>query len=134
MAQKKKLKDAQARQKELDEISAEDLAKIKAHQASTKGAMPVDQEWLLLAEFAKAYGWQAYLDVKNDKRDPNGNLLITGAEFLTLIEANRKLDAIQLFRDSQASLIGSGSAQSKSPSSTFKSLTKNIINQTKVEQ
>lgn len=110
----------------LDSITPEDLEKIKQHQASTQGSFPVDNEWMLLAEFAKAYGWEAYKDARDDK--------IGSGEMLTLIEANRKLEAIQLYKDSQSSLIGSVSAQSKKPASTFRKLTKNIIKQMKIEQ
>lgn len=118
--------DAKNRQEALNNISAEDLAKIQAHQASTQGAYTVDNEWLLLTEFAKAFGWQAYLDVKDDR--------ITGAEMLTLIEANRKLEAVAHYRNAEASLIGAGSAQAKKPSQVFKSLTKDIIKQTKAQE
>jgi hypothetical protein len=110
----------------LDSASAEDLAKIEEHQASTDGAYPVDNEWLLLAEFAKAYGWQAYLDARDDK--------IGMPEMLTLVEANRKLQSLELYRASLASLIGSGSAQAKKPSSAFKSMTKDMIKQAKVKE
>lgn len=116
----------QSRQQALDEISPEELEKIKAHQASTTGSYPVDNEWLLLAEFAKAYGWEAYKDARDDK--------IGVAEMLTLIEANRKLEALDLYRLAQASLIGSGSAQSKNPATTFQNLTRNIITKTKVNE
>lgn len=126
MDKKKPSANAIDRQKALDEISAEDLAKIKAHQASTDGAYPVDNEWLLLAEFGKAYGWEAYKDARDDK--------IGAPEMLTLIEANRKLEAMQLYKASYASLVGAGSAQAKKPSSVFKSMTKDIIKQTKVQQ
>jgi hypothetical protein len=117
--------DATSRQQALNNISAEDLAKIHAHQTSTKGAFAVDNEWLLLAEFAKAFGWQAYLDAKEDK--------ITAPEMLTLIEANRKLEAIAHYRNAEAALIGAGSARAKKPSQVFKSLTKDIISKTKVQ-
>lgn len=116
----------QERQKALDSITPEELEKIKSHQASTEGAFPVDNEWLLLTEFAVTFGWQAYLDVKEDK--------VTMAEMLTLIEAGRKLKALDLYRASQAVLIGTGSAQAKKPGQTFKSLTKDIIKQTKVKE
>lgn len=110
----------------LDDISAEDLAKIEAHQAETKGAMPVDVEWLLLAEFAKAYGWEAYMAAKNDE--------ISAAEMLTLIEANRKLEARRMFEDAQTAFVGAASAQTKKPTNTFKQLTKDIIKRTKADQ
>lgn len=118
--------DAQSRQKALDSISDEDLERIKKHQASTRGSFPVDQEWMLLAEFAKAYGWEAYRAARDDA--------ITSAEMLTLIEANRKLNAIDLYNRSLAAFIGAGSANSKKPSQTFTSMTRNIIKQTKVEK
>lgn len=118
--------DAKARQKALDEISAEDLAKIKAHQASTQGSKPVDQEWLLLAEFAMAYGWQAYRDVRTDKIELD--------EMLTLIEASRKVKASDQYKNAHAVLIGAGSAQSKNPIQTFKNLTREIIKQMSVKK
>jgi hypothetical protein len=116
----------------LDELSPEDLEKIS--QPSTSGASPVDQEWLLLAEFGLKFGWQAYLDAKNDAVDENGNLKVTGAEMLTLIEASRRLEARGLYDQTTASFIGSVSAQSKKPGQTFKSLTKDIIKQTKADE
>lgn len=119
--------DAQSRQAALDNISPEDLEKVREHQAKTKGAYPVDDEWLLIAEFCKAYGgWEAYLAVKGD--------LISTEEMMTLIEANRKLEYSQMFRDAQASFIGAGSAQTKKPSATFKSLVKDIIRLTKADR
>lgn len=117
--------DKQSRQQALNEISADDLAKIKAHQASTSGAYPVDKEWLLLAEFAKAYGWQAYQDARQDK--------IMMTEMLTLIEASRKLEYIAQFRIAEAVLAGAATAQT-GKSQTFKSLTKEMINKMKVQE
>lgn len=122
---KRNLMEAHQRQEALNNVSQEDLEKVKAYKASTKGAYPVDQEWLLLAEFAKAYGWQAYLAARNDE--------IRADEMLTLVEANRKLEARSMFSNMQSSFVGAVSAQTKKPASTFKSLTKNIIRQTKVE-
>lgn len=126
--------DVKARQEALDNISAEELEKVKAHQASTQGAYPVDQEWLLLAEFGMKFGWQAYLDAKNDAVDKDGNLIVTGAEMLTLIEASRKIEWAAIFNDARASLIGAGSANSKKPSQTFKSLTKDIVKNTRISE
>lgn len=117
--------DANSRQQALNNVSAEDLSKIQAHQAQTSNAYPVDDEWLLLAEFAKAFGWHAYLDVKADKVDV--------AEMMTLIEANRKLEYKRLFMDAQAVLSGSTATHSKSPAKTFKSLMENVIKHTKVD-
>lgn len=117
---------AKERQAALDNISPEELEKVKAHQASTKGAYPVDQEWLLLAEFGLKFGWQAYLDAKTDK--------IEMKEMLTLIEASRKLEWAAIFNEARTTLIGVGSANSKKPSQTFKSLTKDIIKNTRISE
>jgi len=113
-----KANDAAERQKALDNISPEDLAKIKAHQASTQGAYPVDEEWLLLTEFAMAFGWEAYLAAKNDE--------LKMPEMLTLIEASRKLRALEMFENSQTFLIGAFSAKTKRPLDSLRSLTANI--------
>lgn len=115
--------DAQTRQATLDQISAADLEKIKTSQATTSGAFKVDNEWMLLAEFAKAFGWQAYIAAKNDE--------ISCAEMMTLIEANRKLDHFKMYRDSLAAFVGSGSAQSQSPTKTFRAMTKDLIKNAK---
>lgn len=126
MTEKKNQKPSQPKKIKnlLDELSPEDLEKI--NQPSTKGAQPVDQEWLLLAEFGLKFGWQAYLDAKED--------VISGAEMLTLIEASRRLEARELYDMATASFIGAMSAQSKKPGQTFKSLTKDIIKQTKADE
>lgn len=118
--------DSQSRQQALDNISAEDLKKIKAHQSTTSGSLAVDNEWMLLAEFAKAYGWQAYKDARDNK--------VSLAEMLTLIEAHRKLEALDHYRMAEAVLIGAGSARSKKPIATFKALVKEIIKKTKVQE
>lgn len=110
----------------LDALSTEDIEKIKAHQSSTDGAMPVDIGWMLLGEFGLAYGWDAYVAAKNDDIDI--------AEMLTLIEVSRRINSRKMFDDAQTSFIGAVSAQTKKPSSTFKKLTKQIIKNTKVDE
>lgn len=118
--------DAKQRQAQLDSITPEELAKVKQHQASTEGAYKVDSEWLLLTEFAMNFGWQAYLDARDDN--------ISSGEMLTLIEASRKINARTTFNQAYASLIGSGSAQSKKPTQAFNSMTKNLTKQMKVDE
>lgn len=109
----------------LEDLSPEDLAKVERARASTEGHLKVDTQWMLLTEFAMKFGWQAYLDVKADK--------IELPEMLTLLEASRKLDNFALYRAAQASFIGSGSAQTKKPSNTFKQLTRRIIKSVKAD-
>lgn len=111
----------------LKEISDQELEKVERLKASTAGHLRVDNEWLLLTEFALKFGWPAYLDAKNDTRDAKGNLNVEMQEFLTLIEASRKLDNLSMYRNAQASFIGAGSAQTKKPGQTFKQLTSKII-------
>lgn len=124
---KKASSTAAERQALLDSISDDELAKIQAHKASTEGAYKVDQEWLLLAEFGIAYGWQAYLDAKSDQ--------ITAAEMLTLVEASRKLRAREMFENAQTSFTGSAAGQSgKKATSVFKTMTRAIIKRTKVDE
>ena len=106
---------AQERQAALDNISAEDLAKI---QRKTEKGVKVEIEDLLLAEFALKFGWQAYKEARDD--------MIKSNEMMTLLAASRKLDALRLYNDAQAAFIGAGSAQSKSPSKTFNSMTSKL--------
>jgi|GEM_PF-4126210 len=117
-----------------DKLSSDDLAKIQEYQFDTTSTIPVDREWMILAEWLKIAGYQAYLDARNDARDENGNLIITTQEILTLIEATRKLEALDHYRNAEAAFIGAGSAQTKKPSAAFKSLTKNILNKIKVQE
>jgi len=125
--QKANKETAAERQKALDNISPEELEKIKSYQASTEGAHKVDREWLLLAEFASEYGWQAYLDVKHDVRDN-----VTLQEMLTLIEAKRIINSMRLYDSAHAAFIGAASSRAKKPGSAFKRATKDIIKKTKV--
>lgn len=104
------------RQAALDNISAEDLAKIQRVQGKT---VKVEQEDLLLAEFAKEFGWQAYLDVKSDKVKSN--------EMIRLLAATRKLKMQEMYRNAQAAFIAHGAVNSKKPSQAFKSMTQNIV-------
>ena len=106
---------AEERQAALDNISAEDLAKIQKH--TTKG-LEVYTEDMLLAEFAMKFGWEAYKAVQADEIDAK--------EMMTLLVASRKIDAANQLRNAQAAFIGAGSAQSKKPSQTFKTMTSKL--------
>lgn len=119
--------DAKSRQKALDDISPEDLAKIKAHQASTRGHMPVDNEWLIVAEFTLKFGWEAYRDFKADN--------IQLDEMLTLIEAARRVEYKNMFYDAQAVFIATAaSGASKRQAPLFEKLTRKIIELTKADK
>lgn len=117
--------DSKSRQAALDNISAEELEKIKAHQASTDGAASVDDEWLLLAEFAMYYGWQAYKEAES----------IPLKEMLTMVEAGRKLRAREVFELAQAVVIGTATVNAgKKSGSVFKSLTKTLVKKMKADE
>lgn len=103
----------------LETLSKADLDKIAKLKASTEGHYKVDNEWLLLTEFALKFGWDAYRDAKEDR--------ILLSEMLTLLEASRRLDNYEFYKAAQASFIGAGSARSKKPSNTFKQLTRKIL-------
>lgn len=107
------------RQAALNNISPEDLAKIQNVQNKS---IKIDQEDLLETEFALKFGWEAYREYKNDE--------IKTKEMMKLIIASRKIESLTQFRNAQAVLIGSGSAKSKSPSNTFKSLTAELLKST----
>lgn len=114
------------RQAALNNISDEDLAKIQKLTSAEQKAVKVDDEWLILAEFGKHYGWQAYLAAKNNE--------ISTEEMMTLIAAARKLDYLDLYMNARAVFIGAGSVQAKKPSDAFVQLTRDLIKETKADE
>lgn len=120
--QKRKL-SAEERQKALDDFSEIDLEELKDKTSSNR-TYEIDEEWLLLAEFAKAFGWEAYKDARDDK--------IPLSEVLSMVEASRVLDYQELYSLAQIMLIALISSNAKKPSSTFSKLTKHIVNRIKV--
>lgn len=109
-----------------DDLSEEDLAKIDALKEASTNKVSVDQEWMLLAEFAKTFGWEAYKDAKND--------VISSGEMMTLILAARKLKNIDTYNAAYAALVGAGASKSKSPSSAFRKMTRVILNNAKADE
>lgn len=113
------------RQQALNNIPEADLAKIRAIN-SARESVKVEAEDLLLAEFALKFGWEAYRDAKEDK--------ISLEEILTLMAASQKIDYKNLYLAAQASYIGCGSSNSKSPSATFKKMTDGLIKEMKADE
>jgi len=107
------------RQAMLDVLTDEDIASVYQNVGTGQSAIQVDDEWLILAEFAKHFGWQAYKDARNDK--------VKTDEMMTLIAAARKLDHLTLYNNARAVFIGSGAAQAKKPSESFKKMTEKIV-------
>lgn len=109
-----------------DDIDEKSLAKIDALKGSEDSKIKVDEEWLMLAEFAKHFGWEAYKDAKAD--------MVQTDEMMILIAAARKLDHLTLYNNARAAFIGAGSAQSKKPSNAFNTMTRDIIKQIKADE
>lgn len=105
----------------LDTLPAEDIDKILEHNSS-KGS--IDEEWMILGRFGAAFGYDEYKAAVNDE--------VTLQEVMILLEAKDKLDMAQMYRDAQAAFIGAAAANSKKPGSTFRKLTKEIVNKLKV--
>ena len=115
-------------------IPDEILEEIELASVSDKSPYPVDDYWLLLAEWLDFAGYQAYLDVKNDRRDEFGNLIIEPAEFYTLMAAKRKLDSAKMIRAAEAGFIATGSLKTKNPHNTLKSLLKPLQEHVKADE
>lgn len=110
------------RQALLDNVPDEELAKIRQAQGNK---VLVEPEDLLLAEFGIKFGWEAYKEARDDK--------IKAKEMNRLIAASRKLDNLELYRNSMASYIGVGAVNSKSPSKSFKSMTSKLSKSTEAD-
>lgn len=106
----------------LDDLTQEDLDKIDSYL--NKGVV-VDDYWMLLAEFGKAFGWEAYKDARDD--------LISIDEMMTLIEAHRRLESLDQYRISVATYIAVGSTKTKRPNQTFRKSTKQMLNSAKAD-
>lgn len=125
------------RQAALNNISAEDLAKI---QEKNTNKTPVYEEDLVYAEVLDRWGWNAYVAIRNDEpllvdalSGSKTKRALSSKELMTLLAASRKLDLLKQYMAAQASLIGAGSAQSKSPSKTFTSMTKKILDKVEAD-
>ena len=114
--------DKQSRQAALNNLSKEDLEKVERFQQKNSST-PIDKEWMILAEFAMTFGWDAYKDADN----------ITLSEMMSLLEASRKVQALRHYESAQAAFIGAASARSKKPTTAFKKATKNILNRIKIK-
>ena len=113
---------AEERQAAIDAIDVEHLKKIEAIESS---GTPVDSEWMLLAEFALLYGWEAYKDARDDN--------ISFLEMITLITAGRKLQTMDRFNAAKDTFIAMLSVGAKDPGKSFQKLTKDMIKEMKVD-
>lgn len=122
-ASKPKVKDLR------DYATPEELEAIKNYQSGSSDGVPVDSEWMILAEWLQIAGYQAYLDAKNDAKDENGNLIVTINEMITLITATRKLRALDMDDNIQVGLAVNQINNSKHPKGVYRSVMKRIHNQ-----
>lgn len=106
------------------EIKPEDLERVERARRARR-PVEVDEEWLAIAEFGKHFGWGAIVSVLNNEIDV--------ATMTMLLAGARKVDLLALHDSAQAALIGVASANSKSPSQTFKSATAPILRQAKAD-
>jgi hypothetical protein len=111
------------RQAALDNISPEDLQKIRK---KTEKGVKVEIEDLLEAEFALKFGWQAYKDMKDD--------LVSSKTMMKLIVASRKLESLAHYNDARSTFIGAASANSKRPSQTFTKITKDLLKNARADK
>lgn len=72
----------------LDEMMQRDAAIIKSFRKSTTSTK-VEPEWTLLAEFGLYFGWQAVLDVRENR--------ISFAEMHELIKAARVIKIVERY-------------------------------------
>lgn len=110
-------------------FTPEELAKVRRLKGESEGTK-VPYEDVFEAEFLCKFGFEAYWAIHPEKDRSRG---IGLAEMTRLMKASRAVDAKDLYSASQASFIGSVSAQTKKPSNTFKTATKGIIKQMKAQ-
>lgn len=111
------------------QFTAEELEKVRRLKGEhTGGKVPFED--VLEAEFLTKFGFEAYWAIWPEKDRSRG---IGIDEMMRLLQASKKVDAHSVYNASQASFIGSVSAQAKKPSNAFKTATKGIIKEMKAE-
>lgn len=111
-------------QKNYLQLSDQELDKLaKFKQART--SIPVDKEWLEIAEFGYYYGFTGIQTILNDEIDIDTVQM--------LLAASRKVWAGQALDIAQATFAATASAQAKKPSTAFKKSVKGFIDRMKVE-
>lgn len=120
----------QEQQAKLNDIDPEALAKIQATKGQNASGTLVDGEWLAICELGKHYGWSAIEcllpEVKEHGLSPEYmSVLLAGA---------RKIDAMRSYTAHRAAFIGGASAQSKTPSKTFESMTRQLLKQAEADE
>ena len=98
-------------------ISEAEMKKVQLLR-NGKNKSTVEPEWLFISKFGKHFGWGGIMAIlKNEISMETANSLMAGAD---------KIDAIHEYAAAQDVFIGAGSAASKTPSKTFKILTKSL--------
>lgn len=105
----------------LDSLTPKEVQQLKSHNENVNGGFPIDDYWLTLAEIATLFGWQAYIDAKNDNVEN-----VTSKEMYTLLAAARRLRALEIDNMVQAGLIVNHISYSKNPKSKIASYQKKL--------
>lgn len=112
--------EAAARQAALDNISDSDLKKIEDRSRELE-SNKVSDDAMYLAMLGKHFGWPAIADAMEEKYE------WYSWQFANkLLNAANKIEAGKTAAESYTSFVGSVSAQSKKPGTTYKMLTKGI--------
>lgn len=96
------------------EIKPEDLERIARRRFETESQIKVDDELLLEAEFAMAYGWEA----KENAMD-----MMPLDVMVAYVKAARKIEARQHLNFATDAFIGAAAAQSENAGKAFETAT-----------
>lgn len=99
-------------------LKPEDLEWAKRRAEQEAREIKIDHEQLYLAEFGRLYGYEAIKSALNNEIDSE--------TMAYLVEAGRKIKYQEMYNFAQAILIGTASAMSKKPSTTFESSLSNL--------
>lgn len=101
------------------------MLKVQRARAKSELKTKVNDTWLFIAEFGTYYGWDGVKAIRNNE--------ISMEEVEVLMMGARKVWNGKLYDHMTAAFVGAGSAQSKKPSKTFNTATKDLLRQTKAD-
>lgn len=116
-------------QKSLKDILPEEFVEKRQEEYENPELYKPEIEDVIEAEFLMKFGWESYWAIHPEF---DRNIGINGKEMTRLISASRKIDAQNLYRDMQASYVGSVTSQAKNPSNAFISATKRVLRMSEV--
>lgn len=117
---------SQQNHKKYLEVSQEDKAKILAARNEAEKSKETDESARFLSKFGKHFGWQAVVDIMEEKYE----WLTWEFAYKMLDGAEREEAQIALSR-AYGAFVGSISAQTEKPAKTYKQLTKDLVKASK---